>query len=88
VRKHFPAQTPREIQVDIQELVLHGFPSPDRWQIGDAVESKLRDLLATQGLPASWCENPERVDAGMIRLTNSLQTGKQIAAAIHRGGQQ
>ncbi len=76
---------PREIEVHIEELVLHGFDPRSRWAIGDALETELRGLLAAQGLPATWRDNPARVDAGAIRLTNPSATGGKIAAAIHGG---
>lgn len=78
---------PREIEVHIEELVLHGFDPSNRWRIGDALELKLRDLLAREGLPASWRNNPERVDAGVVRLTNQTHIGAQIAGAVHGGVQ-
>jgi hypothetical protein len=74
---------PREIEVHIDELVLHGFDPQSRWAIGDAVESELRELLTQQGLPKSWRENPTRLAPEPIRLTTPVETGKHLAAAIH-----
>lgn len=76
---------PGEIEVHIEELVLHGFDPHARWTVADAVESELRGLLSARGVPAAWQTSPEKLDAGAIRLTNSTQTGRQIATAIHRG---
>jgi len=77
---------PREIEVHIEELVLHGFAPGERWQVGDALEHELRGLLAERGLPASWQGSPAKLDAGNVRLTNPATTGRQIAGAIHEGG--
>ena len=66
--------TPREIEVHIDELILHGFTPRDRWQIGDALEHELRGLLAARGIPASWLSSPERIDAGRIRTMSLEQT--------------
>ena len=80
---------PREIEVHIEELVLHGFAASARWQIGDALESELRGLLAAQGLPRAWLSNPERIQTAAIqsaRLTKPASAGFEIAAAAYRGG--
>ena len=34
---------PRQIDVHIEELVLHGFAHGDRWDVADAIERELRD---------------------------------------------
>jgi len=81
---------PREIEVHIEELVLHGFAPGDRWKIGDAVDRELRTLLATKGIPARWLSGPERLDAGAMpgsSLTNPSLTGAEIGAAVYRGGE-
>jgi len=80
---------PREIEVHIDELVLHGFAPEARWQVGDALESELRSLLAEGGVPAGWLSSPGRIDAGAIGatgLTKSAVTGAAIAGAAYRGG--
>jgi hypothetical protein len=76
---------PREIEVHIDELVLHGFDPRSRWAIGDAIESELRELLTQQGVPAPWRENPARLAPAPVRLTTPVETGKHLAAAIHGG---
>ena len=81
---------PHEIEVHIQELVLHGFVPGDRWRIGDALEHELRGLLTTKGIPPAWLTSPEQIDAGTIRatgLTNPRLTGEATGRAIHRGGE-
>ena len=80
--------SPREIEVHIEELVLHGFTARDRWQIGDALERELRELLAEKGIPPAWLASPERIDAGTARTSDddSDATGAGIAEAVYRGG--
>jgi hypothetical protein len=75
---------PREIEVHIEELVLHGFAASERWKIGDALESELRGLLAAQGLPRAWLSNPERIQTA-AHLTKPASAGFEIAAAAYRG---
>ncbi len=77
---------PAEIEVHIEELVLHGFPPGSRWQIGDTLEHELRGLLAAQGLPPGWLASAERIDAGAIALTTPAATGAEVAQAVYRGG--
>ena len=77
---------PREIEVHIEELVLHGFSPNDRWRIGDALEDELRDLLAAKGIPPAWLASPERIDADTVRragLTKPAATGAEISSAVY-----
>jgi hypothetical protein len=79
--------SPREIEVHIDELILHGFTPRDRWQIGDALEHELRGLLAARGIPATWLSSPERIDTGFIRtmsLNKPAAVGSEIASAVYR----
>lgn len=77
---------PREIEVHIEELVLHGFAPETRWQIGDALADELRGLLSSRGIPPAWLSNPERIDAGKISLTKPAATGAGVAGAAYGGG--
>ena len=77
---------PRAIEVHIEELVLHGFDPRSRWDVGDAVEHKLRGLLSERGLPAAWQTSPAQLQVGTVRLTSPKKTGTEIARAIYSGG--
>ena len=80
---------PREIEVHIEELILHGFEPSNRWRIGDALQEELQGLLAAKGIPSLWLSSPERIDAGIIssaNLTKHAQAGAEIAGAAYRGG--
>jgi hypothetical protein len=80
---------PREIDVHIDELVLHGFKPANRWLIADALQQELRGLLAAKGVPSQWISSPERIEGGGISsasLTKPERTGAEIAGAAYRGG--
>ena len=80
---------PREIDVHIEELVLHGFEPANRWLIADALEQELRGLLIAKGVPSQWLSSPERIEAARINsasLTKPSQAGADIARAAYRGG--
>lgn len=80
---------PHEIEVHIEELILHGFESANRWQIGDALQDELRGLLLAKGIPSLWLSNPERIEGRTIpsaSLAKPAQAGAEIAGAAYRGG--
>jgi hypothetical protein len=80
---------PREIDVHIEELILHGFEPANRWRIGDAIEQELRGLLAAKGVPSLWFSNPERIKARTSSsdgLTKPARAGAEFAHAVYRGG--
>jgi hypothetical protein len=69
---------PRRIEVEIEELVLHGLPRLDR----DAFEAELTRLLDEQGfdpVPAADVE-VARVEAGTVRLGPEFEPGLARAA--------
>jgi hypothetical protein len=77
------------IEVHIEELVLHGFALGAGSRIGDALQNELRELLMERGLPPTWLSCPARIDTAAIPatgLTNPSVAGAQIAGAICRGG--
>ncbi len=74
------------IEIEIGELVLHGFAPGDRASIGEAVQQELTRLLAEQGL-ASMNQPIEvaRVNGGAfdVRPGSKSQTiGAQIARQV------
>jgi hypothetical protein len=76
---------PREIDVYIEELVLHGFPRSARWQIAGAIENELRARLTKDGVPTAWQSSPRQLDAGSIKSNTHAGFGAKIARAIHGG---
>ena len=62
--------SPREIDVHIEELVLHGFAKSSQWPVADALEADCAGLLLKQGIPGTWKGNPGKlVVAPLPRLT-------------------
>ncbi len=78
------------IEIQIEELVLHGFASSDRYRIGEAVERELARLLIGQGVPG-WLSRGgevERLDGGTFEVPPGCKAGTvgaQVAQAVYRG---
>ncbi|MEH1828428.1 MAG: hypothetical protein V7L22_24345 [Nostoc sp.] len=77
------------VELHIEELVLHGFEGGDRDRIGEAVQQELTRLFA-QGVPPSLAQGGEigRLDGGGFEMTASMQSGAigvQIAQSIYGG---
>ena len=83
-----PEMRPMNVELHIEELVLHGFAPGDRHHIGEAVERELARLLAEQGALHLFGGNVEleRMDAGEFNLrpnTKSEMIGAQVAQAVY-----
>jgi hypothetical protein len=81
---------PSSISIDIEELVLHGFPPGDGYRISEAVERELSRLLSDGGAAFSFGteSQADHVDAEPIRLTPGARpnaVGNQVAGAIYGG---
>jgi hypothetical protein len=79
-----------EVQVQIDELVLHGFAASDRYVVGEAVERELVRLLSEKGVPRSLrSENArDKIKApGFNAAFGAKQSaiGRQIAQAVYDG---
>ena len=48
-----PETSAMQFELNIEELVMHGFTPGDRHRIGEAVEQELTQLLADRGVPQS-----------------------------------
>ena len=82
--------TPKNIELHIEELVLHGFSPGDRYQIGEAVEQELTRLLADRGVPQSLAEGGEiaSVDGGAFEVAAGSRAevvGAQVAEVVYGG---
>jgi hypothetical protein len=79
------------VEVELGELVLHGFPSgADGDAIAAAVRAELASLLGAGPLPAGWTSGrgaaaPAGVEVGIPRGAGAEAMGAQIARAIHAG---
>ena len=81
---------PKNIELNIDELVLHGFAPGDRYRIGEAVEQELTRLLADKGVPQSLERGGEigHVDGGAFEVAQGSRAqvvGAQVAKAVYRG---
>ena len=81
---------PKNIELNIEELVLHGFSPGDRYGIGEAVERELTRLLADRGVPESLEGGREvaSVDGGAIEVATGSKAeavGVRVAKAVYGG---
>jgi hypothetical protein len=79
-----------QIEVHIEELVLHGFAPVDRYRLGAALELELARLLSEQGVPRLLTGSAQlaQIDAGEFRMKprgKPQKIGAQIAQAIYGG---
>ncbi len=79
---------PREIEVRIDALVLHGVAFADRYAVADAVQHELARLLTKSGIPPDLARRSgiERVDGGQVELSAGASAqiiGAGIGQAVH-----
>jgi hypothetical protein len=76
---------PKNIELNIEELVLHGFSPGDRHHIGEAVEQELTRLLADQGVPQSLERSGviANMDGGAFEVAPGSRA--QVAKAVYGG---
>ena len=77
------------IELEIDELVLHGIAAADRVAVGEAVQHELTRLLTERGVPPSLEQagNASVLHGDAIHLRGAAQPqtfGQQVAAAIYR----
>jgi hypothetical protein len=77
------------IELHIEELVLHGFPSGDRHRIGEAMQKELTRLLTEEQTPPfAQSAEIDRLNAGTFKTTGTARpeaTGAQVARAVFGG---
>jgi hypothetical protein len=81
---------PTNVELHIEELVLHGFEPGDRYRIGDATERELARLFTEQATPPSLTQRSEvpRLDGGTFEVAPSSRAeaiGVQVAQAVYEG---
>jgi hypothetical protein len=79
------------IDLHIEELILHGFAAPDRARIAAAVERELGRMLAERGAPQSWAQHPNSalLNGGSFTVAPGATPdaiGVQVAQAIYSSG--
>ncbi len=78
------------VELRIEELVLHGFPPGDHHRVGDALERELSRLFTEKGVPPSLVHSVEipHVDGGTLELSSgrtSDPVGARVARAVYGG---
>ena len=76
------------IELHIDELVLHGFPRGDRHRIGEAIRQELLRQFSERGIPEVLTRqgNISRLNAGSIqaeRGSKPERIGMQVAQAVY-----
>ena len=82
---------PYRLELQIEELVLHGFPPWERHRIGDALQGELARLLAEEATPTFALTGDReigRLAAGAFELAPGMRpeaVGIQVARAVYGG---
>lgn len=80
----------QNIEINIDELVLHGFSPGDRYRIGEAVEFELTRLISEQGIPSSLSRGGELTQMNgetfnMSPNSRAELVGSQVAQSVYKG---
>lgn len=80
----------QDIEVNIDELVLHGFSPADRLLIGQAVERELTLIFSEQGVHSSLVKNSNVpfLNGGSFQMKANASPGSignQIAGNVYSG---
>jgi hypothetical protein len=78
------------VELHIEELVLHGFAAADRYRIGEMVQRELARLFAEEGVPATLASSLEapHLDAGTFHVAANSKAeavGAEVARAVYGG---
>jgi hypothetical protein len=81
---------PYNIDLHIEELILHGFSPNNRYAIAEAVQGELTRLFAERGVHASLQRGfeVERLDGGAFNVTQGSKAkgiGVQVGRAVYGG---
>ena len=82
--------TRHNVELHIEELVLHGFSPNDRYAIGEAVQSELTRLFIEQGVHPSLGMGYEvaKLDGGAFHVKQGSRAdaiGAQVAQSVYGG---
>jgi hypothetical protein len=74
-----------DVELHVDELVLHGFAPRDRHAVGDALRAELTRLIAEGGVPAGMAraDGAARLDGGSFRVSPG-QRAADVGAAVAR----
>ena len=79
----------RNVEIHIEELILHGFHPADRQRIGEALEQELVRLASTQGISDGFSDDVHipLLDGGSFQMGTGGRpetAGAGIARSLHR----
>ncbi len=79
-----------DLDLNIEELVLRGFPGQERDRIMRALRAELKRLIREEGVPAVFSRGGEmaRLDAGSIEAepgSSPEEIGAQVARSLYGG---
>ncbi len=78
----------QSIEINIEQLVLHGFANNDKTQIGEALQAALTEALANNGITPSLTHSIDLpyLNAGSFPLQSNSKpaiVGQAIANSVH-----
>ena len=81
---------PVNLELHVEELMLHGFAPGDRYRIGEALERTLTQLFVEQGVSASLARGGEieQLDAGAFEVSLDSRPeaiGAELALTVYGG---
>jgi len=79
---------PANVELHIEELILHGFAPADRYRIGAALERELTQLFGAGGVPPTFMQSieVERLDGGAFQVApggRAEAIGAQVAQTVY-----
>ena len=78
------------INLNIDQLILHGFSRRDAFYISRALQQELTRLIEVSGLPPGFSNEQQfcRMDVGDFKITEGARpevVGRQIAGRVYSG---
>src|SRR5437660_12565937 len=76
------------VELHIEELLLHGFSPRDRFAISDALEHELTRLIIKGGISGIATGTVARLEGGRFKVAQGMRpgaVGRQIAQTLYRG---
>ena len=88
VESSVSAGAPEGIEINIEELVLHGFAPQGRFSIGDTIRRELTELLNEGGFPPAWLDGGgmDHLDGGTFGVTPGFRAetiGRLVARVVY-----